>query len=289
MAMILSGKEVAAAIKDDLKKTIKKLKKQEISPRLHIVRVGERADDLYYQKSLEKSCTAIGINCTITALAIDCGQDVLEKSLQDAANNSSIHGILLFSPLPEEYDIKAATALIPLEKDVDCLNPLSAGALFIGNSKAYPPCTAAAVMELLKYYKADLEGKKVTVVGRSLVVGKPLSMLLLNENATVTMAHSRSNDLPAVCRYADIVIAATGRAKMFKGNFFAPGQVAVDVGINEDPDNQGRMCGDIEYNTAAQIVAAITPVPGGIGSVTSAILCSHVVDACVKSIEDKEA
>jgi len=284
MALILSGKEVAQKKKEQVKIQTDKLKKQGAEPRLHIIRVGERPDDLYYQGGLEKACAATGITCTVQALEEKAGQKKLEEALKAAAKDTAVHGILLFSPLPKEYDLAAATSLIPTAKDVDCLNHRSAGAIYTGSEDAYPPCTAAAVMELLDYYDADLEGRTVTIVGRSLVVGKPLAMLLLNRNATVTIAHSRSQDLPGLCRKTDVVIAAAGRAKMFRGNYFTPNQVVIDVGINPDPDNKGKMCGDVDFEDAKDIVAAITPAPGGIGSITSSILCAHVADACEKQI-----
>ena len=283
MALILSGKEVAQVKKQQTKKKTDRLKKRGLIPRLHIIRVGQRPDDIHYQRSLEKVCGDTGITCTVEELTVDSGQQKLAEALKKAAADKAIHGILLFSPLPGGYDLPAATALIPPAKDVDCLNPRSAGALFTGSEEAYPPCTAAAVMEMLHYYDADLAGRNVTVVGRSLVVGKPLAMMLLAENATVTIAHSRSRDLPAVCRHADLVISAVGHAKMMKGNYCTPNQAVIDVGINEDPDNPGKMCGDVDFEAAQEIVAAITPAPGGVGSVTSSILCDHVADACEKS------
>lgn len=283
MAMLLSGREVAQKKKDQLKTKADSLIKRGIQPRLHIIRVGQRTDDIYYQRSLEKVCGETGIKCTVQELELNAGQNKLEEALKAAAQDSAIHGILLFSPLPEAYDLTAATRLIPTAKDVDCLNPHSSGAIFTGSEEAYPPCTAAAVMELLHYYGADLLGRNITVVGRSQVVGKPLSMLLLQENATVTIAHSRSENLPAVCRKADVVISAVGRAKLMKTNYFTPKQVVIDVGINEDPDEPGKMCGDVDFESVKDLVAAITPAPGGVGSITSAILCAHVIDACEKA------
>jgi methylenetetrahydrofolate dehydrogenase (NADP+)/methenyltetrahydrofolate cyclohydrolase len=279
MAIILSGKEVGAAIRGGVKETIKKRK---LSPGLRIVRVGDRTDDLAYQKSLEKICEETGVACTVTALTRGCNQQALEEGILDAATDESVHGILLFSPLPEGYDSKSAVSLIPTAKDVDCLNPRSAGAVFTGDSGAFAPCTASAVMELLKYYVDGLEGKNIIVVGRSQVVGKPLSMLLLRENATVTIAHSRSVNLPTICRRADIVITAIGRARMLRGNYFTPGQVVIDVGINADPDDPKKICGDVDYAAVEPIVEAITPVPGGVGAVTSAILVAHVMEACIR-------
>lgn len=282
MAIILSGKEVAAAIRKETAHQVSALIGRGLQPRLHLVRLGDRVDDVSYQHAIEKACANTGISCTATVLAESAGQAALESALDEAAADATIHGILLFSPLPQSYDLAAAARHIPTGKDVDCINPQSAGAIFTGEA-AYPPCTAAAVIELLRFYDADLEGKNATVVGRSLVVGKPLSMLLLAANATVTIAHSRSQNLPAVCRGADILIAATGRARMFRGNCFTPGQVVIDVGFNDDPEHQGGICGDVDYEAAEPIVEAITPVPGGVGSITSAILCAHVADACAKT------
>lgn len=282
MAIVLSGKDVALSIKKELAEQCRGLAKQQLLPQLHIIRVGERTDDISYQKSLEKLCAETGITCSARVLPKNSGQKTLEQAISDAATDQAIHGMLLFSPLPHGYNLKAAANLIPTHKDIDCLNPISSGKIFT-QEEAYPPATAAAVIRMLDFYQADLEGKDITIVGRSLVVGKPLAMLLLDRNATITIAHSHSDGLPSVCRRADIIIAATGRAKMFTGNFFTPGQVVIDVGINDDPDHPGQLCGDVDYETAEQIVAAITPVPGGIGSITSAILCSHVAEACAKS------
>ncbi|NLF79576.1 MAG: bifunctional 5,10-methylene-tetrahydrofolate dehydrogenase/5,10-methylene-tetrahydrofolate cyclohydrolase [Clostridia bacterium] len=282
MAIILSGKEVAAAIRQETAHQVSALIGRGLQPRLHLLRIGERPDDISYQHAIEKACANTGISCTKTVLDVSDGQTALIAALDEAAADASIHGILLFSPLPQGYDLAAAARHLPAGKDVDCINPHSAGAIFTGEA-AYPPCTAAAVMELLRFYNADLEGKSATVVGRSLVVGKPLAMLLLAANATVTIAHSRSRNLPAICRGADILIAATGRAKMFRGNCFTPGQVVIDVGFNDDPEQEGGVCGDVDYEAAEPIVAAITPVPGGVGSITSAILCAHVADACAKT------
>lgn len=275
MAIILSGKEVATAIRKDTAHQTSALIGQGMQPRLHLVRVGERIDDVSYQKAIEKACAKTGIACTATALPAEAGEAVLHATLDAAAADPAIHGILLFSPLPANYDVTAAAQHIPIMKDVDCINPQSAGAVFIGH-EAYPPCTAEAVMALLRFYDADLAGKNATVVGRSLVVGKPLAMLLLNADVTVTIAHSHSQNLPAVCRRADILVAAIGKAKMITKDYIKPGATVIDVGINVEGD---KLYGDVDTEAAKEVAGAITPVPGGVGAVTTRVLIKHVIKA----------
>jgi len=167
-------------------------------------------------------------------------------------------------------------------KDVDCLNIDSAGKIYTDELDAFPPCTPAACMEILKFYNIPIKGKRCVVLGRSLVVGKPVAMLLLREHGTVTICHSRTENLPSVCREADILITAVGRAKMVKDSFTKPNQIVIDVGINQDPDNPGKYCGDVDFEKVEPIVAKITPVPGGVGSITNTILCQHTIMACEK-------
>jgi len=191
-----------------------------------------------------------------------------------------IHGILMFAPLPKHLDEKKIRSLIPVEKDVDCMTLGSAGKVFADDLTGFPPCTPTACMDILKYYDIPLKGKNVVVVGRSLVVGKPLAMLLLREHATVTICHSRTQNLPQICSGADILLAAVGRAKMIDRSYVRPGQIVIDVGINPDPDNPGKYCGDVNTAEVEPIVDKITPVPGGVGSVTTIVLCKHTVMAC---------
>jgi methylenetetrahydrofolate dehydrogenase (NADP+)/methenyltetrahydrofolate cyclohydrolase len=186
----------------------------------------------------------------------------------------------MFAPLPKHLDEKKIRELIPVEKDVDCMTLGSAAKVFADDPTGFPPCTPTACMDILHFYNIPIKGKKCVVLGRSLVVGKPVAMLLLRENGTVTICHSRTENLPAVCADADILIAAVGRAKMVKANYVKPGMTVIDVGINEDPDNPGKYCGDVDYAEVEPIVEKITPVPGGVGSVTTVVLCKQTIQAC---------
>ncbi len=283
MAERLAGKEVALAVKEWTKEAIEKLRQQGKIAKLAIVRVGQRPDDLYYEQGLTKTCQNVGLAYQVVELPGDAGQQEIETAVSQVAADETIHGILLFSPLPKSIDENAVRRLIPAEKDVDCLTLAGAALVFAGRKEGFPPCTPAAVMEILRYYQVPLAGRKAVVLGRSMVVGKPLAMLLLNENATVTICHSKTADLPAVCRDADVLVAAVGRAKMVDENYVRPGQVVIDVGINPDPEQEGKMCGDVAYDKVEPVVAQITPVPGGVGSVTSAMLCKHTVLACARA------
>ena len=279
MTKILSGKEVSLSVKERCQNLAQNLNMKGINPCLAIVRVGEKADDLYYQSALEKTCQIVGLECKVFATPGNAGQNQLENILKEVSGDSAIHGILLFSPLPKDYDEKAARDLIAPKKDVDCLTMTNAAAVFTDASEGFAPCTPAAVIEMLHYYQIPIEGKRVVIIGRSLVVGKPLAMLLLKENATVTICHSRTKDLNKISQEADILIAAIGRAKMINQDYVRSGQIVIDVGINPDPLNPNKICGDLDYDTVEPIVKAITPVPGGVGSVTSSILCLHTLQA----------
>ncbi|MGI6684579.1 MAG: bifunctional 5,10-methylenetetrahydrofolate dehydrogenase/5,10-methenyltetrahydrofolate cyclohydrolase [Bacillota bacterium] len=282
MAEILKGKDVAAAIKETLAAQIAEIKEKGIIPKLGIVRVGARPDDLFYEGGAKKTCASIGMDTEVFEYPEDIDQESFEKAVQEVNARKDVNGILMFSPLPKHLNESKIRELISPDKDVDSLTLGSAAKVFVGDKTGFAPCTPQAVMEILHHYKIPLEGRKVAVLGRSLVVGKPLAMLLLGKdaNATVTVCHSKTKDLPAVCRDADILVAAVGRAKMVKANFVKPGQVVIDVGINEDPDNPGKYCGDVDYAEVEPIVEKITPVPGGVGSVTTAVLCKHTLIAC---------
>ncbi|MEW5785635.1 MAG: bifunctional 5,10-methylenetetrahydrofolate dehydrogenase/5,10-methenyltetrahydrofolate cyclohydrolase [Bacillota bacterium] len=280
MAESLKGKPVVDAIKTELTQRVEALKARGISPKLGIVRVGARPDDLFYEGGAKKTCDSVGLAYEVFEYPADVTQEAFEKAILDVGANQEINGILMFSPLPKHLDEKKIRSLIPVEKDVDCMTLGSAGKVFADDQTGFPPCTPTACMDILKYYDIALKGKQVVVVGRSLVVGKPVAMLLLREHATVTICHSRTENLPAVCAGADILVAAIGRAKMINGSFVKPGQIVIDVGINEDPDNPGKYCGDVDFATVEPIVEKITPVPGGVGSVTTIVLCKHTIMAC---------
>ncbi|MDW7673215.1 MAG: bifunctional 5,10-methylenetetrahydrofolate dehydrogenase/5,10-methenyltetrahydrofolate cyclohydrolase [Bacillota bacterium] len=280
MAELLKGKVVADAMKEELSKKVEDLKAKGITPKLGIVRVGARPDDLYYEGGAKKTCESIGMEYEVFEYPQDIAQEDFEKALTEVGANKAINGILMFAPLPKHLDEKKIRALIPVEKDVDCMTLGGAAKVFADDLTGFPPCTPTACMDILSYFNIPLKGKKAVVLGRSLVVGKPVAMLLLRENATVTICHSRTEDLPGVCADADVLIAAVGRAKMVKADFVKPGQVVIDVGINEDPDNPGKYCGDVDFEAVEPIVAKITPVPGGVGSVTTAVLCKQTIMAC---------
>lgn len=280
MAERLAGKAVADAMKEELAQKVSAIKAKGITPTLGIIRVGARPDDLFYEGGAKKTCESIGMAYQVFEYPADIDQAAFEQAVISVGANKAINGILMFAPLPKQLDEKKIRNLIPVEKDVDCMTIGSAAKVYTDDPTGFPPCTPTACMDILKFYNIPLKGKKAVVLGRSQVVGKPVAMLLLREHATVTICHSRTDDLPGVCADADVLIAAVGRAKMVKANFVKPGQVIIDVGINEDPDNPGKYCGDVDYAEVEPIVAKITPVPGGVGSVTTVVLCKQTIQAC---------
>ncbi len=280
MAEILKGKPVADAIKEELVKKVEALKAKGITPKLGIIRVGARPDDLFYEGGAKKTCQAVGMESEVFEYPEDIDQAAFEKAVIEIGAKKDVNGILMFSPLPKTLDERKIRALIPVEKDVDCLTIGGAAKVFTDDPTGFPPCTPTACMEMLHHYDIPIKGKKCVVVGRSLVVGKPMAMLLLREHGTVTICHSRTENLPEVCQDAQILVAAVGRAKMIKADFVKPGQIVIDVGINADPDNPGKYCGDVDFAQAEPIVEKISPVPAGVGSVTTSVLCKHTIMAC---------
>lgn len=271
----LRGAPVARAIMDKTAGEITRLAQAGIMPKLAVFRVGSREDDIAYERSIIKRFSAAGAAVEVMALSEDATQEELEAAVRRAADDESVHGILVFSPLPKKFNAGRIRMLIPAEKDVDGMTDASLAGVFRGDKNAFAPCTAQAVVEILRYYGMEnLAGKRVTVVGRSTVVGKPLAMLLLGMNATVTVCHTKTADTAAECRRADVVIACAGQARMVTDEYMSAEQIIIDVGINADGDG---ICGDVDYAAAQSIVAAATPVPGGVGAVTTAVLLSHTV------------
>lgn len=271
----LRGAPVARAIMDKTAGEITRLAQAGIMPKLAVFRVGSREDDIAYERSIIKRFSAAGAAVEVMALSEDATQEELEAAVRRAADDESVHGILVFSPLPKKFNAVRIRMLIPAEKDVDGMTDASLAGVFRGDKNALAPCTAQAVVEILRYYGMEnLAGKRVTVVGRSTVVGKPLALLLLGMNATVTVCHTKTADTAAECRRADVVIACAGQARMVTDEYMSAGQTIIDVGINADGDG---ICGDVDYAAAQSIVAAATPVPGGVGAVTTAVLLSHTV------------
>lgn len=277
MAQLLTGKEVSSAIKEQLTGQIQALTQVGKTPTLAILRVGERPDDLSYERSAMKVAATLGIDVRSFVLSADATQEHIEKAIDTINADDSIHGCLMFRPLPKGIDEAALCDRLDARKDMDGIGRASLAAIFTSSGDGYAPCTAQACIEMCDYYKIPLQGKRVAVIGRSLVIGKPVSMLFLERNATVTMCHSRSENLEEITRGADIVVCATGRARAYGEQYFAPGQTVIDVGINIDA--QGELCGDVDFAAVEPIVAAITPVPRGVGSVTTALLMKHVVQA----------
>ena len=277
MAEHWKGAPVAQALTERLIVKANQLKVQGIVPTLAIVRVGERPEDLSYERGALKRCEKVGIRVRQFTLPEESSHGDLMAVIEQINADREIHGCLLFRPLPPQIDEAAICAALDPAKDVDGVTAGSLAAVFTGGGAGYPPCTAQACMEILNYYGCDLTGKRAVVVGRSLVVGKPLSMLLLGKNATVTLCHTRTADLAAECRRAEVLIAAAGRANMIGRDHLAPGQLVLDVGINVDEN--GNLVGDVDFAAADEIVGAVTPVPGGVGAVTTSVLAAHVPQA----------
>ncbi len=277
----LLGKPVADKINEQLSESISLLKEKGIVPTLAVVRVGAREDDLAYERGLLKKFESMNCGVQVMELPDDCTQEDLENTIIAANNDSEIHGILMFRPLPKHLSEERIKNLINPAKDVDSMGTASLAGVFAGDKNAFPPCTAQAVIEICHFYGIDLKGKKVTVVGRSLVIGKPVAMILIGENATVTVCHTKTVDLKAECLAADIIVACAGCAKMIKEDYVKEGQYILDVGMNVDEN--GKLCGDVDFANVAEKVAGITPVPRGVGSVTTSVLLKHTVNGALKA------
>ncbi|MBP3892906.1 MAG: bifunctional 5,10-methylene-tetrahydrofolate dehydrogenase/5,10-methylene-tetrahydrofolate cyclohydrolase [Atopobiaceae bacterium] len=283
MAELLKGLPVAKALTERLTGRVEALKAQNVIPTLAIVRVGERDDDLSYERGATKRCDAIGITVRKFVLPADCAQDELMAVIDGVNADVAIHGCLMFRPLPKTLDEAAACAALDPAKDVDCITEGSLFGVFANRSIGFPPCTAEACIQLLDHYGYELTGADVTVVGRSLVIGKPVSMMLQARNATVTMCHTRTRDLAAECRKAEVLVVAAGHIGTIGKDAVSAGQTVIDVGINWD-EAAGKLCGDVAFDEVEPVVGAITPVPGGVGSVTTAVLAKHVVEAAERSL-----
>ena len=277
MAKRLLGKEVTAALNERIKADAEALKAKGVNPTLCIIRVGENESDISYERGATKRCETLGVACEKILLPEDVSQEELLATIDKVNKNDQIHGVLLFRPLLKHLDQSVIENALDPAKDVDCMTDGSMSGVFTGKNVGFPPCTPQACMEILDHYGIDCTGKKAVVVGRSLVVGKPAAMMLIKKNATVTVCHTRTVDMPSVVREADIVIVAAGRAGVVDDTYLRAGQVVIDVGINVNAE--GKLCGDVDFEKAEPIVEAITPVPGGVGSVTTSVLVGHVVEA----------
>ena len=278
MADILRGADVVSALGENMKKDARLLSSKGVTPLLAILRIGERPDDISYENNAVKRGKSVGVMTRSVTLPPGVSGDELISAIRSLNGDPAVHGVLILRPLPKHIDERAACEALDPGKDVDGITSSSLAGVFTGSGAGFPPCTAQAVIEVLDYYGIDCAGKKAVIIGRSLVVGKPVAMMLLSRNATVTVCHTRTADIPSITRSSDIIIAASGQAEGLTEEYFAPGQVVIDVGINWN-EEKGKLCGDVKFDDAQPIAAAITPVPGGIGTVTTSVLISNVIKA----------
>lgn len=274
---ILKGLPVANAINEKL---IEEVKTMEKKPHLAIIRVGERPDDMSYERGATKKMDKVGFECTSYTFPADIDNDTFQKEFDKINQDDNIDGILLLRPLPKHLDEKAVENRIDPCKDLDGISPVNLAKVYAGDESGFAPCTAEAVIEMLDFAGINLTGKRVTVVGRSLVIGKPVAMMLMKKNATVTVCHTRTVDMAGTCRNAEVVVAAAGVAKMIDKSFISKDAVVIDVGINVD--EEGNLCGDVNFDEVSRLASVITPVPGGVGSVTTSVLAKHLMKAAKK-------
>ena len=274
---ILKGLPVANSINEKLMEQVKSIEGP--LPHLAIIRVGERPDDCSYERGAVKKMDKVGVRCTTYTFDADIDNETFQAEFDKINENPDIDGILMLRPLPKQLDEKQIENKIDPRKDLDGISPLNLAKVYAGDESGYAPCTAEAVIEMLDYAGIDIKGKRVTVVGRSLVIGKPVSMLLMKRNATVTVCHTKTVDMAGTCKNAEILVAAAGSARMIKKEYVADGAVVIDVGINVD--DEGSLCGDVDFDAISDIAAAATPVLGGVGSVTTSVLAKHLVKAAM--------
>ena len=281
MAKLLKGKDVVENLNEKLSKKVNELKTKGINPTLAILRVGEKADDLSYERGAIKRCQLVGVDVKVVALPVDVPENEFFNALDKLNNDITIHGILMFRPLPKHIDEAKARNMLSPAKDVDGSTDLSLAGVFTNTNLGFSPCTAEAAMEILKYYNIPLSGKKVAVIGRSLVIGRPIAMLLMHENATVTICHTKTVDVPGITKNADIVVVASGQMESVGADYLREKQTVIDVGISWNSE-KNKLCGDVKFDEVEGIVDAITPVPGGVGGVTTSILVKHVIEAAIR-------
>lgn len=274
MAVILDGKETARKVRESLKSKVENLKKNNIYPKLAVIMVGEDGASKIYVRNKSKACEELGIEFEEFLLGENTTQEQLLELINTLNNREDVHGILLQSPIPKHLDINQAFRTISPEKDVDGFNPVNVGKLVLGQ-ETFVSCTPFGVIKLLEEYNIKIEGKNAVVIGRSNIVGKPMLQCLLNKNATVTICHSKTENLAEVARTADILVCAIGREKFVTKDMVKEGAVVIDVGINRN--EQGKVCGDVDFEAVSEVASYITPVPGGIGPMTIAMLMTNIV------------
>ncbi len=277
---ILKGADVVAAMNTKMKEELTQF--SDNIPHLAIIRVGERPDDLSYERGAKKRMDTIGLRCSTYSYPNTITETEFKQEFLAINSNPDIDGILLLRPLPKHIDENEIAALIDPKKDIDGISPINMAKVFAGNEDGFAPCTAEAVIEMLDYAKIPLTGKKAVIVGRSLVVGKPLAMLLLKKNCTVTICHTKTMDLPTTCKNAELLIACAGQAKVINHSYVSPQAIVIDVGINLDENE--KLCGDVDLESISSAASFVTPVPGGVGTVTTSVLAKHVIQAAKKRI-----
>jgi methylenetetrahydrofolate dehydrogenase (NADP+)/methenyltetrahydrofolate cyclohydrolase len=280
MTKVLTGQPVVQALKEHIRNEVFLLEAKGITPTMGIIRVGKRPDDIAYEKSIIKNCKSVGIQVKVFQTEVNIAIEQLIDLVHNVNSDQDIHGILLFQPLPDLLNIDHIKHLMVPEKDIDCINSVNLEKIFEGKNEVFFPCTPEAVIEVLKFYQIPLTGANIAVINRSMVLGKPLAMMLLEEQSTVTICHSKTRNLQEITSRMDIVITGVGKAHLFGQEYFHKDAIVIDVGINDI--GNGKIGGDVKYDEVKEKVKAITPVPGGIGTVTTAILLRHVLEACKK-------
>lgn len=278
MAKIIDGKQISLDIKNELKEKVTKYKEQGIEITLAVVKVGNDPASAVYVRNKEKACEYVGINSKTLALPEETTEEELLNVVKKLNEDKNVNGILVQLPLPKHIDESKVLLTIDSTKDVDGFHPVNVGKMVIGED-TFLPCTPAGIIEMIKRTDIDIEGKECVIIGRSNIVGKPMAMLMLKENATVTIAHSRTKDLKEVTKRADIIVAAIGKAKFVTADYVKEGAVVIDVGM--DRDENGKLCGDVDFESVSKVASAITPVPGGVGPMTVTMLLVN----CLRSVE----
>lgn len=278
MAKIIDGKQISLDIKNELKEKVARYKEQGIEITLAVVKVGNDPASAVYVRNKEKACEYVGINSKTLALPEETTEEELLNVVKELNEDKNVNGILVQLPLPKHIDESKVLLTIDSTKDVDGFHPVNVGKMVIGED-TFLPCTPAGIIEMIKRTDIDIEGKECVVIGRSNIVGKPMAMLMLKENATVTIAHSRTKDLKEVTKRADIIVVAIGKAKFVTADYVKEDAVVIDVGM--DRDENGKLCGDVDFESVSKVASAITPVPGGVGPMTVTMLLVN----CLRSVE----
>lgn len=283
MSEILRGKPVATQLKEETSERVAKLREKGRDPKLAVLRVGANPNDISYERGILKNCDNLGITAQVVEVEESVDTQGLLAVLEELNGDDSVDGILMFRPLPRHLDEKLISESIDPNKDVDCMHPYNLAKVFASDTSGLEPATPRSAMEILKFYGIELTGKRVAIINRSMVLGRPLAMMMLKENASPIICHSKTDDLKGLTKWADIVVLAAGRAKSFGEEYFTKDSIIIDVGVSEAED--GSIAGDADYENLVDKVKAITPVPGGVGSMTTTILLSQVVKACENKLK----